>query len=154
MEKDLVSIIVPCYNASRYLKGVFLSIQNQTYQNIEAIFVDDGSTDDTGKVLDEFAKTYAKAKVVHKPNGGSSTARNAGIKIAKGSYITFMDADDIIHPQTIDILYQIIVDNSADVAMYNFKRVNENYVYQKFKTIDNRKINIYEGEDDVYTMFL
>lgn len=155
MEKDLVSIIVPCYNASRYLKDVFLSIQNQTYQNIEAIFVDDGSTDDTGKVLDDFAKTYAKAKVVHKPNGGLSSARNAGLTIARGKYIYFMDADDVIHPSLVENAAKLINDYHADVVTLNFVRVPNNFSYcEVTKTKINLKSSLKTGEDNIFATFL
>ncbi|MCQ2787332.1 MAG: glycosyltransferase [Bacilli bacterium] len=132
-----------------------MSIKNQTYQNVETIFVDDGSTDNTGKLLDDFARTHQKSKVIHKANGESSTARNAGISIASGEYITFMDADDIIHPSTLDVLHRMIKENNADVAMYNFKRVPQNFSYPaKFNSIKNVKTEIHEGFDDVYASFL
>lgn len=154
MKEDLVSIIIPCYNASRYLKDVFLSIQNQTYQNIEVIFVDDGSTDETGKMLDEFKKIYPKARVVHKPNGGSSSARNAGLAIARGKYIYFMDADDIIHPSAITLAHDLINKFHSDVVSFSFKRISNDKKYlKKFPNLSHKSTN-YEGSDNVYLSFI
>ena len=150
MEQDLVSIIIPCYNASRYLNDVFLSVKNQTYQNLEVIFVDDGSTDDTGKMLDEFAKSYSKAKIIHKENGDVSSARNAGIKKAKGKYIYFMDSDDIIHPNTIFYSYNLIVKYLADVVCSNYQAMSNDKTYNslEFKKRKSR-LKIINGSDDV-----
>ena len=156
MELDLISIIIPCYNASRYLNDVFLSIKNQTYQNLEVVFVDDGSTDDTPKMLDEFAKDYSKAKVIHKVNEDVSVARNTGIKSSKGKYIYFMDSDDIIHPDTISYLYNLMQKHNADVVNYRTKRVSSSisYLSTKFKKIQSAKISVYNTVDEVYTALL
>ena len=94
MENDLVSIVVPIYNVEKYLKKCIDSIINQTYKNIEIILVDDGSTDNCGKICDEYTKTDNRIVVIHKKNGGLSDARNAGLDIAKGKYIAFVDSDD------------------------------------------------------------
>ncbi|MCQ2794686.1 MAG: glycosyltransferase family 2 protein [Bacilli bacterium] len=154
MEKDLVSIIVPCYNASRFLNDVFLSIKNQTYQNIEAIFVDDGSTDETGKMLDNFARSYSKAKVVHKVNGGLSSARNAGLAIAKGKYIYFMDSDDIIHPETIEYCYKLITGYNADLVNFNLKHISQEYRYSNISWNYSKKYEILSNPDQIYTKFI
>ncbi|MCQ2796289.1 MAG: glycosyltransferase [Bacilli bacterium] len=156
MEKDLVSIIIPCYNASRYLKDVFLSIQNQTYQNIEAIFVDDGSKDDTGKMLDDFAKTYSKAIVVHQVNSGVSAARNRAIALAKGKYIYFIDSDDIVHPDTIRYCLELYEKYDPDLVMFDFKRFSDKLKYDSFKfTMPiKKKVKTFVGYDNVYANYL
>lgn len=154
MVQDLVSIIIPCYNAERFLNDVFLSIKNQTYQNIEAIFVDDGSTDKTGKLLDDFASSYPKAKVIHKINGGLSSARNTGIANAKGEYLYFMDADDIIHADTIEYTHSLMVSNNADLVNFSFKRVPCNSVYLDTDWKYSQKYKVISGSDDIYTKFL
>ena len=84
MKKDLISIIIPIYNVEKYLRDCLESVINQTYENIEMILVDDGSPDNCGKICDEYSKRDSRIKVIHKPNGGLSSARNAGLDIANG----------------------------------------------------------------------
>ena len=91
-----VSVIVPCYNAQRFLSVCLESLKAQKAPEIEMIFIDDGSTDETGAMLDQFAKTEPRARVVHRKNGGVSSARNKGLSMAQGRYIAFMDADDAL----------------------------------------------------------
>lgn len=109
MDNPLISIIVPIYKVEQYLKNCVKSIQNQTYKNIEIILVDDGSPDNCGQICDELAKRDERIKVIHKENGGLSSARNAGLAIAKGEYFGFVDSDDCIHPQMYELLYNDIV---------------------------------------------
>ena len=94
MNEELISIIVPVYNVEEYLKECIDSIINQTYKRIEIILVDDGSTDKSGKICDDYAKIDKRIKVVHKENGGLSDARNVGISVSSGKYIAFVDSDD------------------------------------------------------------
>lgn len=98
----LVTIIVPIYNVEQYLRECLDSIISQTYKNIEIILVDDGSPDRSSAICDEYAAKDARIKVIHKINGGLSSARNAGLEIAKGDYITFCDSDDILMPDAIE----------------------------------------------------
>ena len=92
----LISVIVPVYNAEKYLRECLDSIVNQTYKNIEIILVDDGSTDGSGAICDEYADKDVRIKVYHIPNGGASNDRNLGIDNADGEYLMFVDSDDII----------------------------------------------------------
>ncbi|OUQ56652.1 hypothetical protein B5E58_10530, partial [Tyzzerella sp. An114] len=96
MENKKISVIVPIYNVEKYLNRCVDSIINQTYKNLEIILVDDGSPDNCGKICDEYAKKDNRIKVVHKENGGVSSARNVGLNIATGDYIGFVDGDDWI----------------------------------------------------------
>lgn len=89
-----ISIIIPIYNVEKYLKRCIDSIVNQTYKNTEIILVNDGSPDNCGEICDEYAKIDSRIKVIHKENGGLSSARNAGIDISSGEYIMFVDSDD------------------------------------------------------------
>ena len=90
----LISIIVPVYKVEKYLRRCIDSILAQTYQNIEVLLIDDGSPDNSGEICDEYAERDSRVRVFHKPNGGVSSARNLGLKEAKGQYIGFVDADD------------------------------------------------------------
>ena len=112
----IISVIVPVYNVEQYLKYCVTSIQNQTLKDIEIILVDDGSPDNSGKICEELAKTDKRISVIHKENGGLSSARNAGIAIAKGDYIGFVDSDDWIEPDMYEYLLKLITENNADIA--------------------------------------
>ena len=94
MERPLISIVVPIYKVEKYLDHCVTSILNQTYKNFELILVDDGSPDRCPQICDKYAASYSYVKVIHKTNGGLSDARNVGMDIAKGMYITFIDSDD------------------------------------------------------------
>jgi len=122
MESPLVSLIVPAYNAAAYLRECADSILAQTYANLEAIIVDDGSTDSTPHIADEYAKNYSQVKVIHTLNGGPSSARNTGIDRAKGEYIGFVDADDAIHPMFVEIAIHELQHTNADIFSCGFCR--------------------------------
>ena len=100
--RDTISVIVPVYNVAQYLPECLDSIVHQTYQNLEIILVDDGSTDDSGKICDQYSNGDARIKVIHQENRGAAAARNAGIANASGTYIAFVDADDWIEPDTFE----------------------------------------------------
>lgn len=106
MEKNevLVSIIVPVYNVEKYLEKCIESIINQTYSNLEIVLSDDGSTDNSPSICDEYALKDSRIRVIHKSNGGLSDARNAALDIISGKYITFIDSDDYIEKEAIEIL--------------------------------------------------
>ena len=108
-EKPLISVVVPVYNVAKYLKKSIESIVNQTYTNLEIILVDDGSKDESGEICEDYSLKDSRIIVIHKPNGGLSDARNAGIKQAKGEYITFVDSDDTIDYDMIEFLYDLIL---------------------------------------------
>lgn len=112
----LVSVIIPIYNVSQYLNNCLDSCKNQTYRDIEFICVDDGSTDDSGKVADSYAKTDSRFKVIHKPNGGLPSARSAGIEAAKGDYIFHLDGDDRIPLNAISDLVATAKVTDADIV--------------------------------------
>lgn len=118
--EELISIIVPIYMGEKWLARCIESIRNQTYNNLEIILVDDGSPDRCGAISDEYAQTDHRIRVVHKENGGLSDARNAGIKASYGQYIMFVDEDDMIHPQMVELLYQTMTDTESDIVVCNF----------------------------------
>jgi glycosyltransferase involved in cell wall biosynthesis len=116
---------VPIYNVEPYLNRCVESIINQTYSNLEIILVDDGSPDCCGKICDDWSKKDCRIKVIHKKNGGLSDARNAGMKIATGQYLAFVDSDDWIEKDFISTLYQIIQEENADIAACGVKYITE-----------------------------
>lgn len=140
-----VSIIIPIYNVERYLDKCVQSAINQTLQNIEIILVDDESPDGCPQMCDEYARKDARIKVVHKKNGGLGFARNSGIEVATGEYITFLDSDDFVDLNTYEHLYNIAKAKSLDAIYYKFKRfTDENEVQPGIATTDIKK---YKGDD-------
>ena len=114
---SLVSVIVPVYKVERYLRRCVESIIHQTYTNLEIILVDDGSPDNCGAICDEYAKCDSRIRVIHKENGGLSSARNAGLDAAKGEYITFVDSDDTVDLDMVEYLYNILRKENADISI-------------------------------------
>lgn len=121
---DLVSVIVPVYNVEYYIRKCLDSILANSYTNIEVILVDDGSTDNSGEICDEYLLIDHRVKVIHKNNGGLSSARNAGLDMAIGEYILFVDSDDYISHDTITVCLEKIKD--VDIVQFNFFVVDEN----------------------------
>lgn len=122
---ELVSIVVPVYNVEHYLQECILSLLGQTYKNIEVILVDDGSTDSSGNICDLFAEKDSRIKVIHKRNAGLGYARNSGLEIAKGEYITFIDSDDIAEKNLVELLMNAVHEAAADTCIGGFKRISE-----------------------------
>lgn len=120
-----ISIIVPIYNVAQYLRACINSIVNQTYRDIEIILIDDGSTDDSGSICEEYKKIDERIVVIHQNNAGLSAARNAGIKLSTGEYITFIDSDDYISPDYIKKLHSCFADNTIDIVVCDLKKVPE-----------------------------
>lgn len=127
MSVPLVSVIIPVYNVELFLRTCIDSIVAQTYSNLEIILVDDGSPDKCPEICNEYAKRDERVKVIHQKNGGLSAARNAGIDIARGEYLTFIDGDDFVVSNYIELLYKGIVEFDADISIASFYSfVNEN----------------------------
>ena len=122
-----VSIIIPLYNKEQYISKLLQQIMLQTYGDYECILVDDGSTDMSGDICDEFVKKDERFRVIHIHNSGVSTARNVGLNSAVGKYITFVDADDMINPIYIENLYNAIVQNDTDIVISGLLKVWEDY---------------------------
>ena len=140
----LVSVIIPIYNVEQYLKRCVDSVINQTYKNIEIILVDDGSPDNCNKICDEYAKADKRIKVIHKTNGGLSSARNEGLNIAEGEYICFIDSDDWVSESFVEFLINNIIKENADIItcetldVKNERDIEENKKgeYLEIKTYD------------------
>lgn len=119
--RGLVSIIIPIYNVEKYIEKCLNSVINQTYNNIEIILIDDGSEDKSKQICDDYAKTDTRIKVIHKKNEGVSKARNIGIDISKGEFITFIDSDDYIDKNYIEELYNLCVRTNSDIVICGVK---------------------------------
>lgn len=122
--KRLISIIIPVYNVETYLSECIESVLKQTYQNIEILLIDDGSPDNSGKICNEYAKKDSRVRVIHKENGGVSSARNVGLKQANGEYITFVDGDDFIAESYIEELYKTLENVNADLSFCKYNHYN------------------------------
>lgn len=144
MNFPLISVIVPVYNVERYLKACVDSVISQTYSNLEIILVDDGSPDKSPEICDEYAKKDSRIQVIHQKNGGLAKARNIGIENSHGEYISFIDSDDYVVPNYVEILYRGIIENDADVSIASFRSLKKNTVFHEdyssaFSVISKRK---------------
>jgi len=143
-EDKMISVIIPVYNVEKYLKKCVDSVINQTYKNLEIIIVDDGSTDNCPNICDEYIKKDSRVKVIHKKNGGLSSARNAGLEVAKGDLLGFVDSDDFIELEMYEKLKQNMDKYNSDIAIcqfyYKFK-----YSLKKLHGLKAEKV--YEGKD-------
>ncbi|MCF2649149.1 MULTISPECIES: glycosyltransferase [Bacillaceae] len=121
-----VSVIVPIYKVEKYLSKCIESIINQSYSNLEIILINDGSPDNCGNICDAYSRIDNRIQVIHKKNGGLSDARNEGLKIASGEYISFIDSDDYIDKDFYKILIDLIRNSNADAAQCSYKKITEN----------------------------
>lgn len=137
----MISVIVPIYNVEEYLPTCINSILNQTYKNIEILLIDDGSTDKSGEICDEYAKQDNRCIVIHQSNKGISEARNTGLNHVTGNYISFVDGDDYIHPQMLETLYEALQKGDYDFSMVTFKQIWK-YCKEDFPTIAVQNNNI------------
>ena len=141
-----ISVIVPVYNVGNYLKICLNSIINQSFDatKYEIILIDDGSTDDSGIICDNYAKKYSNIRVIHKKNGGLSDARNCGIDNANGNYLTFIDSDDAIGKYFLEILYDLVKKYNVDissVAATSVKKIDVNQFSKTSKTTEEKKLS-------------
>lgn len=142
--KLLFSIIVPIYNIENYIEKCVESLINQTYKNLEIILVDDGSTDSSGKICDKYIEKDNRIKTIHKENGGLSSARNSGIEVAVGDYVLFVDGDDFLSKNAVEILVKTLIEYSCDILCFNaYQYKNENIIgnviTSKFDDIEESK---------------
>ena len=134
---QLISVIVPVYNVKEFVEKCLDSLVRQSYKNLEIIVIDDGSTDGSGKICDEFAKKEKNVKVFHRKNGGLSDARNFGIKKAGGEIIAFVDSDDFVSEEYIGAMYKKMTQDDVDVVVcgYNFVKPKKDILSGKSVTI-------------------
>lgn len=136
----LVTVIVPVYKVEPYLRRCLDSIVNQTYKNLEIILIDDGSPDNCGVICDEYAEIDKRIKVIHKKNGGLSSARNVGLDVFKGEYVSFVDSDDVVSLDMIEYLYDLLSDNNAEISVCLHEIVRDNHRWISFKNVNNQTV--------------
>lgn len=122
---DTVSVIIPVYGVEQYLARCVTSIREQTYTALDILLVDDGSKDSCGILCDEYTITDERIRVIHQPNGGLSDARNTGIEAATGKYLLFVDSDDYLEPNSIELLYTALSEDKSDIAIGSHRAVYE-----------------------------
>ncbi len=145
----LISVIIPVYNVEEYLKECIDSVLSQTYENYEIILVDDGSTDNSGKICDEYAERNNKITAIHKENGGLSDARNTGLSLSQGEYIYFLDSDDYIIPESFAELVSVIKKNNSDFVFFDaksFEDENKSFNIEQ-RYIRKKEYETAKGED-------
>ena len=119
----LISVIIPIYNMEAYLARCLDSVLNNTYRNLEVLCVDDGSTDSSAEILRAYAEKDSRIVPIFKENGGVSSARNAGLDRMTGEYVTFVDPDDYVHPQYVELLYRALKESGTEIAICGFRTV-------------------------------
>lgn len=147
---EKVTVIVPVYNVEKYLEKCVESIINQTYQNLEIILIDDGSLDGSGRICDLFAKNDNRIKVIHKSNGGLSSARNIALDCCTGQYICFVDSDDYIEKNMIINLMKYIIDDDIDCVQFGYNVVKNDIIVTKMY---NENQMIYPRSEILNTYF-
>ena len=154
MKKELISVIIPVYNVEPFLKRCLDSVIKQTYSNLEIILVDDGSEDNSGNICDDYQNKDSRIKVIHKKNGGLSSARNKGLDESKGNLILFLDSDDWIDLNYIDTLYNDLKKNDCDISVPGFclsydngKHINDSKIQKQtiFTTEDALSNFLFNG---------
>lgn len=127
MNKPYFSVLIPVYNVEKYLSSCLESVLSQTFSDYEVILIDDGSKDSSGRICDDYAERYpGKIRVQHKPNQGLISARRAGLKLANGSYVCFLDSDDCWIDNSLHRLHEIIETTNSDVVLFCWNRIDEN----------------------------
>ena len=132
--KSTVSIIIPVYNVEKYIDRCIKSVINQTYEKLEIILIDDGSPDNCPEICDKWSQTDSRIKVIHKKNGGLSDARNAGLSIATGKYVLFVDSDDWISNNMVENMVQAMENNDVDIVICQYIVAYENGEEKNLKT--------------------
>lgn len=144
----LISMIVPVYNVAPYLEACLEAIAGQTYDHIEVLLMDDGSTDGSSDICDAFARKDSRFHVYHDPNGGISAARNRGLKRMSGEYFMFSDSDDLSHPELVERLYRTMSDYSADMVMCDYRDVPQSADFAYIRQFEQEETSVTECDRD------
>lgn len=121
--ENLISVIIPVYNVARYLPECLDSVLSQDHRELEVILIDDGSTDASGEICDAYAAKDSRVTVIHQKNGGAAAAKNAGLRIATGKYLSFVDSDDYLEPNVYGYMVRTLEENGADAVQFSFQNV-------------------------------
>ncbi len=143
-ENPKISVIIPVYNVEKYLRQCLDSVINQTYKNLEIILINDGSTDNSGKICEEYALNDERIKMIHKENGGISSARNTAIDTANGKFITFIDSDDDVELDYIDYLYNILKKFDCKMSVCTHNIIKKNKIKKSFNLKTDYKLSSQE----------
>ena len=127
---DLISVIIPVYNVASYLSACIESILSQNYSALEIILIDDGSTDESGEICDEYAKRDSRINVIHQTNAGAAAAKNTGLKAATGTYLSFVDSDDFLESDAYSHMIRIIQEQNADIVQCSYRDVFKNHAIE------------------------
>lgn len=155
-KNELISVIVPVYQVEKYLERCVDSILKQTYTNIEVILVDDGSKDNSPAICDEYLEKDSRIKVIHKKNGGLSSARNAGIEKAEGDWLMFIDSDDCISLQMIERMYSICNDNGnggTDIVICGYKRFSDIEEINEHELKKNTQMEVLDSDEAISRIY-
>ena len=144
MENGLISVIMPVYNVAKYLPQCIESVLSQDYEKLEVILIDDGSPDESGRICDEYAARDSRIRVIHQKNGGAAAAKNAGLRIATGEYLSFVDSDDYLEPNVYGYMVEILRSSGADAAQFAFRDVYRNRTEDQ---VVNQGRTMVEGKD-------
>ena len=146
--ESLISVIIPVYNTESYIGICLESLVKQTYTNFEVLMIDDGSTDNSGRICQEYTESDSRFHYYRKENGGVSSARNLGIEYSRGDYLTFVDSDDWVEEDYLEVLYSALVSESASVSISTYKRFsmedNTWYVHSFQRGYEKRVFNYLE----------
>jgi glycosyltransferase involved in cell wall biosynthesis len=143
--QDKISIVIPVYNVSKYLPKCIDSVLNQTYKNLEIILVNDGSTDESGKICDLYSLKDKRIKVIHKENGGSSDARNAGLREAAGKYIGFVDSDDFIETDMYEVLLKKLYAYDADIVQCAHNKIINGKIEPRYFSFKEKQYHAFSA---------
>ena len=145
--ESLISVIIPVYNTESYIGVCLESLVKQTYTNFEVLMIDDGSTDNSGKICQEYTESDSRFHYYRKENGGVSSARNLGIEYSRGDYLTFVDSDDWIEPTYVEDLYRAALFNDAEVVVSNYKKFDVKDNCYWIHVFDDYYETHYSGEE-------
>ena len=129
-----ISVIIPVYNVAAYLSQCLDSVLGQDHEDLEVIVIDDGSTDSSGAICDQYAAKDPRVRVIHQPNAGAAAAKNAGLRVATGDYLSFVDSDDYLEPNVYGLMLRVLQENQADAAQFSFQEI---YVNRKEQMLLN-----------------
>ena len=158
MDNELISVVVPIYNVENYLRYCLDSIVSQTYQDFECLLINDGSPDNSADICREYVGKDARFKYFEKENGGVSSARNLGIEHSEGEYITFIDPDDWVESDYLEVLYRALLEEQADIAISTYKQFNMDdncyYLHSYQRGYDRKVFTNAELIDALYSLYV